>query len=70
MEYIPMSSSNIKEIAYNSKNKELHIRFTSGALYTYFEVPESAFTDFKNADSAGGYFSSEIKNVFTYERIE
>jgi dimeric dUTPase (all-alpha-NTP-PPase superfamily) len=38
------NSSNVKKISYNDESKEMVIKFTSGDLYTYYDVDFSEFT--------------------------
>ncbi len=70
MDFIPITSSNIKEVAYNKREKELQICFVNGSLYVYYEVPESVFENLLNAESAGKFFYNTIKNKYACERIK
>ncbi|MDE7323914.1 MAG: KTSC domain-containing protein, partial [Lachnospiraceae bacterium] len=49
MNMIPVSSSNIASIGYDGST--LHIRFNSGSLYAYYNVPESVYSGLMNASS-------------------
>ena len=68
-EMIKVVSSNIDEIGYNKEQQELYIRFVSGSLYVYRNVPEIEFTSLKEASSHGTYLSDHIKHQYPYERI-
>ncbi len=61
---IPISSSVIKAIDYNSANRTLLVKFTSGKTYTYSGVPEQVVRGLVNASSAGRYFNDHIKNHY------
>ena len=63
-------SSLIEGTQYISFRKELFIKFTSGELYVYFDVPYSINTEFKKAESLGRYFGEKIKHDYNYQRIE
>lgn len=67
MQMIPVSSSNLSSVGY--KNGTLHVRFNSGWLYAYYNVPENVFRELMAASSHGSYHARHIKNVYPYERI-
>lgn len=46
-------------------NGTLEITFTSGRSFTFRGVPESVFDGLLSADSAGGYYNSAIKGVYS-----
>ena len=56
--------STILSVAYQSG--VLEIRFRSGQLYRYFNVPEAAFQELLQASSKGRYFHRHIRNVYPY----
>lgn len=56
-------SSNIKAIGYLSQLKELFVRFKTGKVYAYYDVPATRFDDFRNAKSKGEFFSKQIKTI-------
>lgn len=67
MDMIPVSSSDIASVGY--ENGTLYIRFNSGGLYKYSDVPESAYHGLMSASSHGKYFHAYIKNSYSYLRI-
>jgi hypothetical protein len=67
---IPVSSSQIAEVGYNSDLRKLRIRFATLSLYEYDGVDLPVFEGLVNAPSVGSYFHSTIKNIYPYERIE
>lgn len=67
MAMISVSSSNIDSIGY--EDGTLYVRFNSGSLYSYSNVPESVYRALMNADSHGKYFAAHIKNVYPYKHI-
>lgn len=67
MEFV--QSSNLEQIGYDSDNQELYIVFKkSGLTYVYSDVPESVFEELKNAESLGGYFNQNIKDVYSFRK--
>ncbi|MBP3469722.1 MAG: KTSC domain-containing protein [Lachnospiraceae bacterium] len=61
MNMVPVSSSDISSIGYDGST--LHIRFHSGGLYAYYNVPNSVYSGLMNAASHGRYFHANIKGA-------
>ncbi|HVW73164.1 MAG TPA: DUF87 domain-containing protein [Rhizomicrobium sp.] len=68
MDWISVSSTNVKAVAYEASTETLAVEFVAGNVYRYFDVPQSIFDEFLNAGSKGSFFNSTIKNRFRYER--
>lgn len=62
MNMIPVSSSDIASIGYEGTT--MYIRFHSGGLYAYHNVPLSVYTGLMNASSHGQYFHAHIKGRY------
>ena len=58
--HIPVKSSNLKSVAYDSDSGTLEIAFKKGK-YTYTNINESTYNGLMNAHSKGGYFARFIK---------
>lgn len=56
-------SSVLNSAAWDEDTKGLIIKFNSGAIWHYDEVPYSFFLNFINAKSAGAFFNSKIRNI-------
>lgn len=67
MNMIPVTSTDLASVGY--ENGTLYIRFNSGGLYSYSNVPFSIYNDLLNADSKGQFFHRYIKNSYNYQRI-
>lgn len=67
MRMISVASSNIASIGY--ENGTLHIRFHSGGLYAYFDVPEYLYVELMSAASKGRYFHAHIRGRYGDTRI-
>lgn len=65
MQYV--DSSNVEAVGYDAASQELHVQFTNGALYVYFDVEEFRHQELMMADSAGSYLNREIKPRYRYE---
>lgn len=64
-----VSSSNILSIGYDSVSETLEVEFQDGAVYQYYNVNQTIYTQFMNASSKGQYLHYQIKNVFPYSRV-
>lgn len=63
-------SSNIAEHGYDVGTRTLAVRFKSGALYHYRDVPAEVANDFAGADSLGSYLARNIRGSFEAEKID
>lgn len=67
-EYI--DSTMITSVGYDSSSCILEIEFkSSGAVWQYFDFPESLWHEFRSAESLGSFWHKEIKNKFTESRV-
>lgn len=63
-----MPSSVVKHMYYSPDSKQLTVVFQSGAVYTYYDVPESVYAGFKTARSKGKYLNQYIVDTYAFER--
>lgn len=68
MEMLPVISSNVAEIGWEEES--LYVRFKSGALYQYFDVPVEVYEAMVIAPSKGKFLHQEVKDTYEYERVE
>jgi hypothetical protein len=66
MELIPVDSSMVYAVAYESDTEELLVIFTSGKTYIYEGVPRKAYDGLMSADSKGSYMGNFIINVYPF----
>jgi predicted XRE-type DNA-binding protein len=64
-----LSSSTMRSVGYDAAAKILEIEFPDGDVYRYFEVPPEIWRAFENAPSKGLFFSGEIRDRFSFERV-
>ncbi len=69
MERKSIESSMIRSIGFDSESSILEIEFNSGAIWQYFDFPESEWYEFENAESQGKYFNREILNQYAESRV-
>jgi hypothetical protein len=70
MKHIPVSSSNIDWVGYDTESKILQIGFTSGGVYQYDGVPEAVYVGLMAAGSHGNYFYRYIRDRYPTAKIE
>ena len=64
MEMIPVNSSAISAIGYDSQTSRMNIEFQQGDTYYYCNVPQQIFVNFLNAYSKGRYYDQYIKDRY------
>jgi hypothetical protein len=69
MNRIPVSSSNISSVGFDTDTQTLEIEFTNGNIYQYFDVPFTIYEELMQAESKGRFLSSQIKGVYRYARL-
>ncbi|HSK71442.1 MAG TPA: KTSC domain-containing protein [Pyrinomonadaceae bacterium] len=70
MNRLPVSSSNIVSIGYDSNSMILEVEFKN-SVYRYYGIPEYIYTELMSAESHGKYLDANIKKAgYDYERIE
>lgn len=70
MERTYVTSSNIASIGYDAEQMVLEVEFNYGAVYQYFDVPESVYEGLMAADSHGKYFDAYVKKAgYQYEKL-
>jgi len=62
MQRTMVKSSNIISIGW--ENDTLEVEFSSGQVYTYFNVPQTHFKALMDSPSKGKFFASQIKPHF------
>ncbi len=68
-EETPVKSSNLSTVSYNGGTRILEIRFRSGRLYRYSNVPKSVYDGLMDSPSLGSYFYRHIKGRFNDKDI-
>lgn len=73
MDWIIANSTNIEKFRYDPESLILEIEFKKGAVYQYFDVPNSVYETFisqvNSGGSAGQFFNTSIKGYFRYAKI-
>jgi hypothetical protein len=69
METVAVSSSAVDSLGYDEDVQTLEIRFQSGFVYQYLNVPQAEYDALLQAPSIGSYFNRNIRNSYPYARI-
>ena len=69
MNWQPLESKLLSSVAYAADKSILYLRFRSGDVYRYFDLPVEDYEQFLRAESQGRYFLAHIRNQFRYERL-
>jgi hypothetical protein len=66
-EYV--ESSMITSFGFDPSISTLEIEFKSGAVWQYFDVPESVYYEMKSASSCGKFFHASIKGQYAESQV-
>jgi len=69
MERSFVSSTNLTSVGYEPSTETLEIKFRSGGIYQYFNVPPESYQALMNASSKGSYHAAHIKNRYPYRKV-
>ena len=62
-----LDSSHIDATSYDEEQRTLHLRFKTGAVYAYHDVPKGTYEDLLGASSPGAFLRSHL-SAFRYSR--
>ncbi len=69
MTWVPLESEMLASAAYIVEKRILYLRFRTGDVYRYFDLPAEAYQAFLNAESKGRFFLAHVRDRFRYERL-
>lgn len=69
IEMIPVVSSNVESIGYDEGTQILRVKFITGGIYEYKNVPPMEFEQLKNCSSVGSYLNRNIARIYPYEKV-
>ena len=64
------SSAAIREIDYDAERAKLVVRFVPGERYVYVGVPAEVCRSFREAESKGRFFRSQIRDRYPYNKLD
>lgn len=66
---IPVDSSDLSEVGYDSETGSLVVEFKRGNVYRYEGVSQEIYNGLIGSDSVGKYFNQYIKGSYSYSKI-
>ncbi|NVL91182.1 MAG: KTSC domain-containing protein [Desulfobacterales bacterium] len=70
MERVPVQSSSLASVGYDSSTSTLEIEFLNGSIYQYFGIPAYIHEGLMNAASKGTYLDQNIKKAgYSYTKV-
>lgn len=69
MEREHVESTMIRSFGFDSTTSILEVEFNSGAIWQYFDVPESLYYEMKSAGSCGKFFNANIKGQYSESQV-
>ena len=64
-----MSSNAVADIGYDRARERLTVRFTTGRVYEYVDVPAEVAASFQSAFSKGTFFNTYIRDRYDFREI-
>jgi KTSC domain len=64
-----MPSSVVSTMTYNPATSTLRIRFVSGSVYDYKNVPHKVYREMQAAESKGTFLNKYIKKDYAFKKI-
>lgn len=69
MERTNIESSNLRSIGFDPDSSTLEVEFKSGAVWQYYDFPESLWYEFEGSESLGKFFHREIKGQYSESQV-
>lgn len=69
MEREYVESSMIESFGFDSTTSILEIEFKNGAIWQYYDVPESVYYEMRTASSHGKFFLLNIRGHYSESRV-
>lgn len=70
MDPVPVDSTLLFWVAYSPHEQRLRLKFRSGEIYDYLQVPETVYQALVGAESKGRYFNHHIRDAFATQRLQ
>ena len=66
---VPVRSSNLRSVGYDSSSQSLYIEFHTGRLYEYSGVSAAVYAGLMSATSHGAFFAMRVRPFYRYRRL-
>lgn len=67
--WIAVESRTLSAVLYWPDQRHLDLRFRTGRVYRYFDVPAQCYRELLAAPSKGQYFNGCIRNCFLFQPL-
>lgn len=64
------NSKNVTGGFYKSETNELFVRFKSGAIYKYADVPTEIYLSFLESPSKGAFVNDNLKGKYNFKKVD
>lgn len=64
-----VESTYLRGVSYDSSSQVLEVELRRGDIYQFIDVPPEVYTDLMNAPSHGKYFNTNVKEVYSYRKL-
>lgn len=70
--WVVLESSVLRAVRYDEATHSLRVRFASGAMYEYYDVPGEVYDGLVDPPdgSHGRYFSAHIRDRFDFDELK
>jgi KTSC domain len=65
----PVHSSSLRSLGYDPRSRILEIEFHNTGVYRYYDVPETVLKEMLAQESLGGYFNTQIRDIYSCRRV-
>ena len=69
-EFERVESSNIEAVKYEPERKTMTVRFNSGGVYEYDNVPKHKHTQMMGAKSKGKFLNQHVKGQHDFSKVD
>lgn len=66
---VEVKSGNLAAVGWDRRTRILRIRFRSGPVYEYENVPKTVYLGLMAASSKNDYFEDYVKHMYEYRRV-
>ena len=63
-------SSQVHSIGYDPTSKTMAVKFNSGGVYHYHDVPQEKFDAMRDAESLGSHLGKHIKGAHKFTKLD
>lgn len=67
--FMDVESSNLVAVDYDEEFAKLRVKFRSGSVYEYDDVPYAVYQELMDAESHGKYFHKHIRTKYHYRKL-